>query len=374
LSSGSRKPLIAGKQLSFVRHWAAFTLVELPFDKLRKASRGKRNGFTLVELLVVIAVFGILVALLLPAIQAAREAARRSQCQNNLRQLTLACQNYEGTQKAFPPSVLLSADPARPVGAWSAQARILPYLEENALFCNIDFSLSYSKQVTAEGKAVKSTKIKVLECPSETNDRPKLATDGSLDNWYINYATNVGVWLVWDPKTRQGGEGAFYPNSRLRPCRFADGMSKTMCLAEVRAFTPGLQTPKSMNPAMPAAAGDVCNLGGTPKAEYTHTEWTDGKMKESGFTAALAPNTTVGCNVTGAAVPDTDWVNANESASSTDPPVYAVVTSRSYHAGVVNVGFMDASVHCISDGIDLATWQALATRANGETTTSDAVE
>ena len=79
----------------------------------------------------------------------------------------------------------------------------------------------------------------------------------------------------------------------------------------------------------------------------------------------------VGCTISGAATPDTDWVNANESAVATDPPVYAAVTSRSYHAGVVNVGFMDASVHTISDSIDLATWQALATRASGEAVSGD---
>jgi hypothetical protein len=244
-------------------------------------------------------------------------------------------------------------------------------LEENLLYHGIDFKLSYSAQTTDAGKAVKLNKIKVLTCPSEWNDRPKLDATGALDNWYINYAVNVGVWLVWDPKTQRGGEGAFYPNSRLAPNRFTDGLSKTICLSEVKAFTPGLQTPKSASPTQPTAPSDVCGLGGTPKAEYTHTEWTDGKMKESGFTAAFTPNTSVPCSISGA-VADTDWVNANESATATDPAVYAVVTSRSYHSGIVNVGFMDASVHGISDSVDLTLWQALATRASGEAASGDA--
>jgi prepilin-type N-terminal cleavage/methylation domain-containing protein len=323
------------------------------------APRGRLAGFTLVELLVVIAIIGVLVALLLPAIQAAREAARRSQCQNNLKQLSMAMLNYEGSQKVFPPSVLPS------IGGWSAQARVLPFLEETNLYHGIDFSLSYSAQVTDAGKAVKLQKIKVLTCPTEQNDKPKLAASGEVDNWYINYAVNVGVWLVWNPATQTGGDGAFFPNSRLTSGRFTDGLSNTICLAEVKAFTPGLQTPKLATAAMPTSPGDVCGLGGTQKAEYTHTEWTDGKLKESGFTATFTPNTNVPCTISGAPA-DIDWVNANETANATDPPVYAAVTSRSFHSGVVNSAFMDGSVHGISDGVDLAVWQALATRAGGE--------
>jgi prepilin-type processing-associated H-X9-DG protein len=88
-------------------------------------------------------------------------------------------------------------------------------------------------------------------------------------------------------------------------------------------------------------------------------------MKETGFTAAFTPNTVVPCTISGSPA-DIDWVNANESATPTDAPVYAVVTSRSSHPGTVNANFMDGSVHGISDGIDLSTWQSLATRASGE--------
>jgi prepilin-type N-terminal cleavage/methylation domain-containing protein/prepilin-type processing-associated H-X9-DG protein len=339
--------------------------------RINSARRRACRAFTLVELLVVIAIIGILVALLLPAIQMAREAARGSQCRNNLKQLTLAMQNYEGSQKSFPPSVLISASTNVKVGAWSAQARVLPFLEENSLFSGIDFSLSYSAQTTDAGRAVRLNKVKVLSCPSEPNERPKLSAVGDLDNWYLNYATNVGVWLVWDPKTQLGGDGAFYPNSRLGPSRFTDGLSKTICLAEVKAYTPGLQTPKSTSPTLPTSPGDVCGMGGTQKAEYTHTEWTDGKMKETGFTAAFTPNTNALCSFNGVSS-DIDWVNANESATATDPPVYAIVTSRSYHAGMVNVSFMDGSVRGMVDSVDLVAWRALATRAGGETTTGDA--
>ncbi len=325
-------------------------------------NRSVSRGFTLVELLVVIAIIGGLVALLLPAVQAAREAGRRTQCLNHLKQLGLATHNYQNAQKVYPPSVMLGQN----LGAWSMQARLLPYLEEGSLYKNIDFSLGYSAQVTPEGKAVKTTKINGLLCPSDANDRPKLNSLGEIDNWPISYAANVGVWLVWDPATGRGGEGAFFPNSKLKPSNFTDGLSKTLCVAEVKAFTPGFQNAGQMNPTMPADATAVCGLGGTFKVEYSHQEWTDGKMKETGFTAAFPPNTQVSCPQGG--IPyDVDWVNQGESATATSPPTYSVVTSRSYHAGLVNVCLMDGSARSIGDGIDITTWRALATRAGGET-------
>ena len=107
------------------------TKMELP------CATGRRSGFTLVELLVVIAIIGVLVALLLPAVQAAREAARRMSCMNNLKQLSLATMNYQSSQKKFPPLQMIGKNQYR----WSAQARILPYIEAVSLADRIDFSI-----------------------------------------------------------------------------------------------------------------------------------------------------------------------------------------------------------------------------------------
>lgn len=322
-----------------------------------------KRAFTLVELLVVIAIIATLISVLLPAVQAAREAARRTQCLNNLKQLGLAMQNYQSARKVFPPSVML-ATPS--VGAWSAVARLLPYAEDGSLYKGIDFSLSYNAQTTAAGQNVKVTRIPLFFCPSEANDKPKLSsTTGLPDNYYINYAANVGVWLVWDPATAQGGEGAFYPNSRLKPTHFTDGTSKTVGFAEVKAFNPGFQNAGLMSPTMPTQPSDVCSLGGTFKTEYTHQEWTDGKMKETGYTALFPPNTNMRCT-SGGAEYNVDWVNQGESITTTSPPTYAVVTSRSYHHGIVNANLMDGSVQKINDGIEQTVWRALATRAGGE--------
>src|SRR5687767_1036914 len=125
----------------------------------------RRSAFTLVELLVVIAIIGVIVALLLPAVQAAREAARRSSCSNNLKQIGLAIHNYMGTIKSMPP---LGCYPPGWVGdSWSPQARILPYIEQENLKNLANLDLSYIHPVNF---AVTKTRVPVYLCPSEIRD------------------------------------------------------------------------------------------------------------------------------------------------------------------------------------------------------------
>jgi prepilin-type processing-associated H-X9-DG protein len=240
-------------------------------------------------------------------------------------------------------------------------------LEENALFQNIDFTKTYSAQTTAAGIAVKSTFIALLHCPSEQNPTAKLASDGTVDNWPISYAVNIGTWFIWDATKGIGGNGAFYPNSKLTTASFSDGMSKTLCMAEVKQFNPFLNGAALTNPTMPTDPASVCGMGGTFKTtSFSHQEWTDGKMKETGFTTTFTPNTLVPCTQGGIQY-DMDWINQGELAPGAAGAVsYSVVTSRSYHNGLVNTLFMDGSVHSVSDSVDLKTWQALATRAAGD--------
>src|SRR6187397_734903 len=131
-------------------------------------SRSTDRGFTLVEILVVIAIIGILVALLLPAIQASREAARRTQCQNNMKQAALALHNYESAKKAFPPFCELPRTTT--FQPFSAQARLLPYMEETTLAALIDFDVAVPFTTHPE---VAKTRIPSYICPSEENDRAR---------------------------------------------------------------------------------------------------------------------------------------------------------------------------------------------------------
>lgn len=145
-------------------------------------------------------------------------------------------------------------------------------------------------------------------------------------------------------------------------------MSNTLGIAEVKAYTPALRSggnPNYANAAMPSSPADVIALGGIFKAESNHTEWVDGKIHETGFTALFPPNTKVACNFGGVDY-DVDFVTDSEGNAG-GRWTYAAVTSRSYHSGgIVNVMFMDGSVRSASSKIAQNTWRALGTRNGGE--------
>lgn len=322
----------------------------------------RRTAFTLVELLVVIAIIGILIALLLPAVQAAREAARRSQCQNNLKQITLALLNYESTYRQFPPSMQYVAGTVS--DGWSAQARILPYIEQENLFASVDFNVSYGNPPVVGGVDVKTIRVGTYLCPSEINDRQRVNSSGAPEHYPLNYAFNNGTWFVWDPVKQQGGDGAFHPNAKLGHHSFLDGLSNTLCASEVKAYTPYYRNAGQTAVALPATASAVCGLGGDFKSESGHTEWADGRTHQTSFTTVFTPNTEVICT-TGGVEYDVDWTNQQEGKSTTIP-TFAAVTSRSYHPGVVCSSLMDGSVRTFSNTISLSVWRAISTRAGRE--------
>lgn len=323
-------------------------------------------GFTLVELLVVIAVIGVLVSLLLPAVQAARESARRSSCQNNLRQLGVAIHNFENATKTFPPAswaVSTSGDP------WSGQSRILPYMEGDTLFQKIDFSQNYSAAANKglfPPYGVAALRVDVLVCPSDVNGRSRLDASGIPQHFPTTYGLCTGVFKVYDPVTKTDGGTAFAPFVPLRARGFTDGLSKTLAMAEIKAFTPrsqdiaGLTDPPPATPAAAAGLADPATFRDTG-----HTEWVCGRTLQTGFTTAFPPNTAVPYVHTDGRTYDVDICGSREGLSAT-AATYAAVTSRSHHAGVVSAMLMDGSVRAVSSGIDGGLWKALSTRAGGE--------
>jgi hypothetical protein len=224
---------------------------------------------------------------------------------------------------------------------------------------------------------VPTTRIPTFLCPSEVNDRVR-TKNGAPFVYPHNYGFNCGTWFVWHGGTGQAGDGVFYPNARIGPTAISDGLSNTLMIAEVKAFTPYSRNMTAAPPLVPPAdaAGSVGfvqsmvlaapdrKLGQTTNDNTGHTEWPDGRVHHTGFTTTLTPNTKVLVTINGVTY-DAD-VNSRQEGSSTTVPTCAAITARSYHTGLVNVGQMDGSVRSVRDSISLAAWRAAGTRSGGE--------
>jgi prepilin-type N-terminal cleavage/methylation domain-containing protein/prepilin-type processing-associated H-X9-DG protein len=348
---------------------------------VRNHNDNRSRGFTLIELLVVIAIIAVLVALLLPAVQQAREAARRTQCLNNLKQLGLAMHNYESANRAFPPkcfNIGLPGQPNNPNWLWTTSigptARVMNFLDQESLFNSINFIFGYTDPTNM---TISQTTISTLICPSEFNTQQSQTVDGIFS--VTNYAWNNGDWYVWGGYNTMLTRGAFAPNYSRRIAEFRDGLSQTLFGSEVKTNTPVMrhcypagsgQSPSGFVPGFPppplqsaAIVQQIASSASCTPQLSGHTRWPDGKVPDGGFTTALPPNAKIQLNpippiFVGPNQMDVDLVTIDENDGG---PTYAAVTARSYHPNGVNVLLGDGSVRFIQNSINPAIWRALGT-------------
>ncbi|MFM9058972.1 MAG: DUF1559 domain-containing protein [Planctomycetaceae bacterium] len=345
------------------------------------------HGFTLVELLVVIAIIASLLGLLLPAVQSARESARRTQCAVNARQLVLAVTVYETAKRQFPPSMLHQPGTAfvSNNGSWSVHGRILPYIEEGGAAARVNLEQAWDGGFTTatpdpatNWAIVRSLRISIFACPSDPNGVVVRTKSGVAYVFPHTYGFNSGPWFVYDTDTCKGADGDFFPNSTLKPGEVADGLTKTLCVAEVKAFTPyvrntsdpGSTYPPAAPPSDPGvisglASGGDAKLGAATNDCTGHTEWPDGRVHHNGFTTVFGPNTKVP-HIAGGEEYDIDY-NSRQEGSNKTARTFATITSRSHHPGVVTVAMLDGSTRALEDTVDVRVWRAMGTRAGNET-------
>jgi prepilin-type N-terminal cleavage/methylation domain-containing protein/prepilin-type processing-associated H-X9-DG protein len=340
--------------------------------------RTSRRAFTLIELLVVIAIIALLIGLLLPAVQAAREAGRRAQCVNNLKQLGLAVFNYEVSLGGLPPSAIVVQNPDGSLWTadWGPFARILNYIEQSARYNAFNMSVAYGDQ---SNLTVTAQVINLYICPSEVrtdvvNDVSFGTTGGN------NYGFCLGDWYVWlGPVGAPRNRSAFGVNISRTWAAFTDGTSQTLLMSEVKNYQPYVRDCgplKFINDPNNIPSPYVNPLIVAPEylsANCTfltsgHTQWPEVTVHHIGFTTAWPPNKRTPGGP-GGAYPDVDLNSMRERLGG---PTFAAVTARSYHPGGVNSLFGDGSVRFVKQSIDGQVWRSLGTIAGGEVLGSDA--
>jgi len=243
--TGSAKILLNRRQ--FRRHDSSTSMFKGEVVLAKKRNLVVRYGFTLVELLVVIAIIGVMVGLLLPAVQAAREAARRMQCSNNLKQVGLALQNYHDTFKSFPSGYIVDTATAGTAEGWAWGALILPYIEQGALHEQLGVTQRALRAALTTGNTFKplfQTPVFTYICPTDSGFSPGyLAVNrpfngglgtvaGGLEPLHPPLSNYIGVSGHRDVVNDVANTGILFGNSRVRFADVVDGTSNTVAVGE----------------------------------------------------------------------------------------------------------------------------------------------
>lgn len=342
----------------------------------------RHRGVTLVELLGVIAIIGTLVALLLPAVQAARESARRSTCQNNLKQLSLAMHSFHDSQLRFPycrkydfngsASGFIHSRQWNSTFTYGYSTQILPFIEQGGLQSRFT---SYPQKMSVSGNSAsvfsgstgtslytaRTTIVAGLVCPSD--GRGALLSETSNANWTRirgNYVVCIGPGNMFGTALGGGlaGPGAFQVKidqsfdantlSQAQIAHFRDGTSNTLLMSEIIRIT--------VRETWQGLPGDIlaASLGGSMFSTYT------------------TPNTSAADVMHACPGSDGGYTPLCSGNISSDTGLYAA--ARSQHKGGVQAAMADAAVRFFSDGVDASAWQQLGSRAGGEPIVSGGID
>ncbi|MDZ4689108.1 MAG: DUF1559 domain-containing protein [Planctomycetaceae bacterium] len=301
----------------------------------------RRRGFTLIELLVVIAIIAILIALLLPAVQQAREAARRTQCRNNLKQIGLALHNYESSMTVFPPSS--TSGFGRGVWNWpstgvnnpiihlhSFASLILPYIDQATMYNQIDYNVSSLAPVN---RPIASQVIPFYRCPSYSGKSfstdPLYVTTVGYNQFAIRNYVGFGARTVLGLSGAVPAEGFMYPGSRTRFRDITDGTSNTLAIVETREETSSVW----IDGTTATVAARWFNLSAPP----TYAGTSNAINYKTYFPGSVFPNS-----------------------------IGQIYGPSSQHTGGAHHLLCDGSVRFISENLDVALYDALVTRGGGD--------